>query len=328
MTASCAHSRISYFGKIPSRADFVKSTGDPALLGMLDEWLAGAMECVREDARWKLMYDAMQPLRFAFLGTRSGSAIAGHVVPGADASGRRFPFVTTAMTEVDRPAAFVPNSPLILSGLWHRLESLTGAALASSDPACILRQATNTPITPAKQLAACETEIAGFMKQQTLGTLDVMLAQAGCTVTLRQILLALGMLLQPVMAAGLDRLEKSLVLPLPEDAAGRDLVCTFWMHVITPFLTRADFELTLFVTRLAGRPVLIVGFDGPSPRSLHAAIDGQAALDRHIAFDSLGWVEQQAEADYGIKKASLCLAQPGLSLTSARELLHAAFIGY
>jgi type VI secretion system protein ImpM len=173
-----------------------------------------------------------------------------------------------------------------------------------------------------------ETEIADFMKEQTLGTLEVMLAQAGCTVTLRQMLLALGMLLQPVMAAGLDRLDKSLALPLPADAARRDLVCTFWMHVITPFLARADFELALLVTRLAGRPALIVGFDGPSPQALHAAIDAQAALDRHIAFDSLDWVEQQAEADYGIKKASLCLAQPGLSLTSARELLHAAFIGY
>ena len=81
------------------------------------------------------------------------------------------------------------------------------------------------------------------------------LAQAGYQASARQILLALGMLLQPVMASSSSRLEKSLVLPLPDDPMYRNLVAAFWMHLITPFLVRADFELALFVTP-KGRGVL------------------------------------------------------------------------
>ncbi|WP_255213726.1 type VI secretion system-associated protein TagF, partial [Burkholderia pseudomallei] len=36
--------QIAYFGKIPSRGDFVKSAHNPQLLQTLDHWIARAME--------------------------------------------------------------------------------------------------------------------------------------------------------------------------------------------------------------------------------------------------------------------------------------------
>ena len=58
--------RIGYFGKIPARADFIKSSGNPTLVALLDEWLAGVMNRFTADPRWKQNYDAMRPLHFAF----------------------------------------------------------------------------------------------------------------------------------------------------------------------------------------------------------------------------------------------------------------------
>jgi type VI secretion system protein ImpM len=147
-----------------------------------------------------------------------------------------------------------------------------------------------------------------------------MLAQAGFTGSVRQVLLALGMLLQPVMASSSSRLEKSLVLPLPTDPMYRYLVAAFWMHVVTPFLARADFELSLFVTRLDGKPVLVLGFSGASPQTL-------LGEDHHISFDDVDWVEEQVNEDYAVQKVSAYLAQPGLSLKSARDSLRTSFIG-
>jgi type VI secretion system protein ImpM len=143
----------------------------------------------------------------------------------------------------------------------------------------------------------------------------------------RQILLALGMLLQPVLASSSSRLEKSLVLPLPRDPMYRSLVASYWMHLIAPFLARADFELALFVTRIAERPSLVLGFSGASAHTLQAIMDPRAGQDRHIAFDDLDWVEEHVDADYAVKKVSAYLAQADLSLKSALDSMCAAFIG-
>ena len=74
---------IGYFGKIPSRADFVKGGSDPKVLQVLDDWLARSMEMLSTDARWKLTYDAVQPLHFALFGPRRKGAIAGHIAARA-----------------------------------------------------------------------------------------------------------------------------------------------------------------------------------------------------------------------------------------------------
>jgi type VI secretion system protein ImpM len=83
---------IGYFGKIPSRGDFVKACDNPALVMQLDDWLARAMDLLMADADWKARYDTVAPLHFAILGPRRRHAIAGHIVASADQSGRRFPF--------------------------------------------------------------------------------------------------------------------------------------------------------------------------------------------------------------------------------------------
>ncbi|MNT59876.1 hypothetical protein D3C72_1974190 [compost metagenome] len=71
----------------------------------------------------------------------------------------------------------------------------------------------------------------------------------------------------------------------------------------------------------------MLGFCGASAQTLHAIMEPQAALEHHIAFDDLAWVEEQADSDYAIKKASTYLAQANLSLKSAHDTFRAAFIG-
>ncbi len=318
---------IGYFGKIPTRGDFVKASDNQALIKILDDWLAQAMDLLSADPRWKITYDAVAPLHFALIGPRRRRAIAGHITASSDQSNRRFPFLMMSTMEVDDPAGFVPNSPLVLSRLWNRLEALTAGVLSAADPSAPLQAAAASVIELELQSAAYEAAFADFLEFQTVGALDALLAQAGFKGSVRQVLLALGLLLQPVMASGSSRLEKSLVLPLPSDPMYRNLVGAFWMHLITPFLARADFELSLFVTRIDDKPSLVLGFSGASPHTLQALMDRQAGREHHIAFDELAWVEDQVDTDYAIKKVSAYLAQPNLSLKSAHDSLRAAFIG-
>lgn len=318
---------IGYFGKIPSRADFVKASENPALSSMLDAWLAQAIDLLSADARWKLTYDALAPMQFAFIGPRRGRAIAGHLVASTDQSGRRFPFLLMSTMAVPEPADFVPNSPLLLAPLWQKLAGLSGGVLAADDPADALHGAAASAIELDLSAAACAADFDDFLARQSVASLDAMLAGPGFTGSVRQALLALGLLLQPVMASSSSRLEKSLVLPLPAQPGDAYLVAAFWMHLITPFLMRADFELSLFLTHQEGRPALVLGFSGASAQTLQAIMDPQVGREHHIGFDDLDWVEDQVDADYAIKKVSTYLAQGTLSLKSAGDSLRAAFLG-
>jgi type VI secretion system protein ImpM len=69
---------LLYFGKVPSRGDFVRSAQHPALITSLDKWQSQAMDRLAMDPRWKLIYDAAVPLQFAILGTQSPVGLAGH----------------------------------------------------------------------------------------------------------------------------------------------------------------------------------------------------------------------------------------------------------
>lgn len=318
---------IGYFGKLPSRGDFVKSGDNLGLIKVLDDWLAGAMELLSVDPRWKLTYDAIAPLQFAFIGPRRGRAIAGYIVASSDQSHRRFPFLMMSAIDIDDPAGFVPNSPLVLSRLWNRLETLTAGVMGAPEPAAALAAVAAQTVELDLRACAYEAAFSDFLELQTVGALDAMLARTGFTGSVRQVLLALGLLLQPVMASGSSRLEKSLVLPLPDDPVYRNLVGAFWMHLITPFLARADFELSLFVTRVRGQQALVLGFSGASAATLHALMEPQAARQHHITFDELAWVEEQIDSDSGVKKVSAYLAQANLSLKSAHDSVRAAFIG-
>ena len=318
---------VGYFGKIPSRGDFVKGSDNPALIKVLDDWLAQAMDLMSADARWKLNYDAVAPLHFAFIGPRRRHAIAGHIVASSDQSSRRFPFLMMSTMEVAEPGAFVRDAPLVLNRLWNRLESLSASVIGAADATAPLQAAASHVIELDLRTTAYAAVFNDFLDLQTVGALDAMLAQAGFTGSVRQVLMALGLLLNPVMASSSSRLDKSLLLPLPSDPMYRSLVATFWMHLITPFLERADFELALFLTRIEQRPVLVLGFSGHSAQTLRAIMDPQAGSERHIAFDQLAWVEEQVNDDYAIKKLSTYLSQSNLSLKSALEYVRAAFFG-
>jgi len=127
--------QIAYFGKIPSRGDFVKSAHNPQLLATLDRWIAEAMELLTDDPRWKIVYENAKPMHFAFLGSRSKLAIAGHMVASHDQSSRRFPFLAATALEVEKPLTFLAHSPLAFARLWSRVSAQMKPLLGVSEPA-------------------------------------------------------------------------------------------------------------------------------------------------------------------------------------------------
>lgn len=348
---------VSYFGKLPSRGDFVRTPESHPLMVLLDRWAGQGVELLAQDPDWKQLYDRAAPMHFAFLGSRSKLAIGGHFLPSRDASERRFPFLSASRLEVAQPLGFITRSPLALSRLWASLARLGQHALHADDAGEPLRELAESRIAVNPDPSMYEAPFADFLDMQDIGSLQALLRQSGHThVQLKWLLPALGLLLQPVLTGGAARIDKGLALPLPRDALYRPLVAAFWLDLISGFISRADFELAILIkdglikdghskdgarddaahsngvaadgTRPGdGAPQLIVGFNGADGRTLQAALDPRVAAEHIIRIDDADWVEDHVAGDYALNKLVSYLERDALSLRVARKAFGETFLG-
>ncbi|MGJ7915502.1 type VI secretion system-associated protein TagF [Massilia sp. LXY-6] len=318
MTRAPISTRIGYFGKIPARSDFVKVADDQPVLGMLDDWLAQVMTRLPADARWKLYYDASPPVSFAFVGPSRRHAVAGHLVASHDRSGRRFPFLMMRTVEVPDPAAFVSRCPLAFGPLWDFLASMAPRVLGAGDPGPHLHAIADAAVG----LGEYEVQLDDYLAVSTVSSLSEDLALAA-----NRLILGLGLLLQPVMHSRPASLHKSLVLPLPRDEATRCRVAAFWLELATPFIRRTAFDLVLFLTTVAERPALVIGFGGAAAETLHGIIDPLAGREQQVQMVDDGWIDEQLGIDIDVRALASYLEQPMLPLRLARELFLKTFIG-
>ena len=325
MMRAAAPQQIGCFGKLPACADFVKVVHDLAAIEVLDDWMASVMRLLPSSARWKINYDAMAPVSFAFLGAARHHALAGHLVASHDLSGRRFPFLLMRSLDVLDPAGFIARAPLACASLWEYSEAAAARLLADPDPVAQLRAIPASAVAVDGVQAA--EELACFMETATLGALGGLLRQGGAPIDCGRLLLALGLLLQPVLHSHSADLTKSLVLPLPRDPAQRHRVAAFWLALVAPFLHRAAVDLALFITHQGEQPVFVLGALDAAAETLHAIIDPVAAAEQQISFADTGWVDEQLHQDSAVRQLAGHLGGPQLTLKMARELFLQTFIG-
>ncbi|MFT4256751.1 MAG: type VI secretion system-associated protein TagF [Pseudoxanthomonas sp.] len=318
---------VSYFGKLPSRGDFVRTPDDHQLMSLLDRWVGQGLELLSQDVNWKQTYEAAQPLQFALLGPRNRLAIAGHLQPSRDAADRRFPFLSATRLQVTPSPEFVAHSPLAFSRLWTTLGRMARAAVAAEDASAPLQQIVETPFSLNVNAAAYDAPFLDFLDMQVLDSLEEALSDAGHgRVVPKWTLPALGLLLQPALTGAPMPTDKGLSLPLPRDPLYRPLVAAFWLDLVCGFLTRADVELALLLNE-GSRPRLMIGFNGADGRILHSALDARIGSERLINIDTAEWVEDQLQGDYALNKLASYLDRGDLSLRLARQVFRETFLG-
>lgn len=317
-----------YFGKLPSRGDFVRSSSGSALIHGIDQWMSQTMALLAEDPRWKIVYDAAAPVHFAILGAQSNAGLVGHMVTSQDTSGRRFPFVLAASFEVPDPARFLPYSPQALGPLWGHLDAQTRVAQQAQDFADMQEQLVWPPLELEVHTETLRDNYKSFAQTLTLERLEASVALPGAeTISIRQTVLALGLLLQPVLTQGHADLNKGLLLPLPRDPMQLPHVLTLWVDLVTRFFVRTPAETAIFVTLHGVQPVLVMGFHGASPVTLRSVIDTEAAHADNVNVAEAQWVEDWIGTDYGLRKLSNHLRDPSLSLAAAVDMFRETFLG-
>lgn len=315
------------FGKIPSRGDFVKGSGQHQLIGILDNWVSQAMELLSEDSRWKIAYDAAGAFDFAFVGARSRLSVVGHLRPSSDSSGRRFPFITAATVARDDSLMF-RCAPVGLARAFAALGRVSEAGIAGAEVSQLLGELDAIDCASDFDAALQSDPLGNFVRRTTLDNLASMLELPGSQ-PVRRIILAIGLLMRPVLGQGSVSIDKDLVLPLPADERNRNLVAGLWLYLVSAFLRRSSVELQLVIERKANRPRLVLGFNGASPMTLLEALAPDASGGRSIVLGDPEWIDEQAALsnDYGVAKLSTYLDQPALSLELAITTFREVFLG-
>jgi type VI secretion system protein ImpM len=324
-----AHAEVVFFGKLPSRGDFVRNRdGDPGT-ERLDRWLTLGVERLAQDPRWKEIYDSAPQASFAFLGPRSRQVLAGHLTAGVDSSGRRFPFVMVGRFEVEAPQAFLPRAPLALAPLWTQLAGFRDAAFAAADAVPVLNQAGAARPEVEVDAVAHEPGWQDFLSGTTLGQLQDQMQMADAAVDLRLAMLGLGFLLQPVPASGVHELERGVRLPMPSDPRYRLPCAALWLDLIGRFLGRGEFEVALFLPTHARwmAPCAAISFSGNSPAMLHALLDPQQINEHFIDLRAPEWADGMLAEQPHAARLGAYLSQSDMSLGRARQTFFETFLG-
>jgi type VI secretion system protein ImpM len=281
-----------YFGKVRSRGDFVKSGGDARLIAHVDRWLATGIELLAANPGWKDYYDHSEPVDFLFLAPHRQRAISGVMVASSDASRRRFPFAAATLLDVARALDYLSLSPLHLERHSNYQRALAQHASAAVDATEPLAALDGMPLETAVSPATHAGRYRHFLLNTTITGLGNALALDPEGASVRQMVLAVAHLLQPVLAEHRQAPRKGLALPLPCDPARMPYYKALWLDLIGVFLERAHFELGIFSCRHFGVPKLIVTFNGPDPQAIHALFDEQAAADYLIDMAVATWIDE------------------------------------
>lgn len=328
-----SQSNLIYFGKVPSRGDFVRTAQAGPIIQVFDQWLSGAMELLSTDPRWKLIYDGHDRVNFAFFDNEASHFVAGTLACSQDSSSRRFPFICAVNLESEPSLEAVRTQgkglsfrglPLYLAHIWAQTEHWV--TLGMSDVTEVTLKAFSEASIRLDNLPpTLTTRYQDFCDSMSVDSIQSLLEMNNKEVNLRQTVMGLGLLLQPTLANRGTALNKGLCLPLPHDEFFVPLMSSFWMDLLYGFTQHMDAEFSLLKSCGIGSKFCI-GFNGASSRALHAqfvADDGECQIDIAAA----DWVEQYIDSDYGLKKLSIYLQHPGLSLTKLKETFNEVFLG-
>jgi type VI secretion system protein ImpM len=223
------------------------------------------------------------------------------------------------------PAGFVAQAPLACAPFWEHSAAVAAALLADPDPVPQLRAIPAAHVTVDGAAAADALDI--FLETATIGALGGLLRHHAAPVDCARLILALGLLLQPLLHSHGPDLGKSLVLPLPRDPAQRHRVAAFWLALVAPFLRQSTVDLALFITHQGAHPVLVLGACAAAAETLRAIIDPLAALDQQISIGETAWIDEPLHQDVDVRKLASYLASAQLTLKTARTLFLQTFTG-
>lgn len=314
-----------YFGKFPSRGDFIKSAGNSKLIQQIDDWLSKSfMDVDDNDARAE-KYRQINELHFTLssnlpdLGTLCGS-----ILPSQDTSGRLFPFLYAGLVRLSNPKAFIQNLPVESETNWVAAYDVAHSVVTAEQDADALLLLKEAELSYGFDSNVNYYE---FLRVTSVMRAERLYDHVSEDYSLANSLIGLGLLFQPVVSQGFANLRKFLRFQLPVERTEAIHMATFWIDMLSSFLRNHAVNFLCVMTRQADSWHMLVSFHGLEPKLLSSVIAQAWHDEQWINMNDSAWIADYINTDAGLERLYDVLSDQTQSLFEVRNLFKEIFAG-
>lgn len=322
---------LVYFGKLPSRGDFVRARANINETNIVDQWVSQALttsgpilqeSALEQTDSENSSSEKTAVLNFSHIDTAANQIITGVMLPSHDSSDRSYPLIGFVMLHLDKPKSWMNYLPIKSLGLWEGIYEVLTMAKAQTDNVKATEYLNDCLLAIDKNAS---THYYDFINTTTLQDMAVLMGIN--KLQLVQQIIATGLLFLPTYTKGFNSLNKSICWTLTTDKASAIHMATFWHDLIHGFYQPHQLYLNTYLYRTSEHYRLILNFTKPSGHLLSQLSSGEDTYpDDWVSIADSGWTQGYIDEDIGLTRFNKLLLQDDLYLYDTRQLFKQIFL--
>jgi len=313
---------LVYFGKLPSRGDFVRSKSHLNETKAIDDWVSQAVANASgwlEDRYW--LHDS-PVISFSHINTATKRIITGVLIPSHDSSQRHYPLIGFGICYLDKPKTWMNYLPIKSLAPWDSAYQVLTIARDQTDNVVAIKALSECDM-PIDSHAS--THYYDFINTTTLERIAQLLSQSKAQ--LIQQIIAMGLLFLPTLSKGFNGFNKTLYWSLTADKSSAIQLATFWHDLLHGFYRSHELCFNTYLFSGGERYRMVLSFSEPNGQLLSQLPTLDNALpDGWISMDDSDWTEGYIADDIGLSRFQKLLQSEQLNLYDARQLFKQIFL--
>lgn len=307
---------LVYFGKLPSRGDFVRSRHNASEIDSIDNWISGALESLVHTS------NPLPLVFFSHVDTFKNEVITGVIRHSTDSNNRVYPILGMQIQYIEKIKNWTKYLPVKSFSVWQTVDAALVQAQQAATDSDAIQRLNNT------QLAIDDNAVTHYYDFINSITLDAIADKIVVNKTqLIEQIIATGLLFLPTFSKGFIGLNKTLCWSLGKNKNTAINLATFWHDLIHGFYLPHEIKINTYLYQSSENYLLTISFNEPQTNVLAQLPQGtNNNVDSWVIMDNSDWTQNYIEEDIGLSRFYELLSQDHLYLYDIRQLFKQVFL--